>query len=133
MGRLCPATELVPLATSETSPLREASHFKNFSPDHYRGYFHTDHLVPSVFFAQTETLEEPKIYEPLSFRYIFDLEADPADHAELMAGLPATWFRTRNMDRLPDYVNPEGGREFSGVARGRLANWAEKRLQERLA
>ena len=31
---------------------------------------------------------------------------------------------------LPDYVNPEGGREFSGVAHGRLANWAEKGLQD---
>ena len=131
--KLCPATELVPLSPGETSPLRESSEFKRFSPDHYRGYFHTDHLVPAVFFAKPDELRQAKVHEPLSFRYIFDAEADPLDHAELMTGVPATWFEVRrNMDRLPDYANPESGREFSEVARGRLAHWGAERLQRRL-
>jgi hypothetical protein len=133
-GSPCPATQLIPLATGETSPLRESSEFSGFSPDHYRGYFHTDHLVPAVFFAKPEELRHPKIYEPLSFRYIFDPTGDPLEHAELMTGVPAGWFEVRrNMDRLPDYANPESGRELSDKSRGRLAHWAAERLQRRLA
>jgi hypothetical protein len=131
---LCPATRLVPLAPGEFSPLRESSEFKAFSPDHYRGYFHTDHLVPAVFFARPEELSSPTVYDPLSFRYIFDSQADPREHEELMTGVAANWFDVRrNLDRLPEYANPENGRDFTEVTRGRLAHWAAERLQRRLA
>ena len=130
---LCPATRLVPCADAEVSPLRESSEFRKFSPDHYEGYFHTDHLIPSVFFTAKADEKQIKLYDNLTFRYIFDPVADPVDHAELMTGIAATWYDVRrNMDRLPDYVNPEKKLDFSPVARGRLANWLEGRLNERL-
>ncbi|MEK6405969.1 MAG: hypothetical protein AABN34_03285 [Acidobacteriota bacterium] len=130
---LCPATRLVPLAEGEVSPLRDSSEFRKFSPDHYEGYFHTDHLIPSVFFTAKADEKQIKLYDNLTFRYIFDPEEEPVDHAELMTGVNATWYDVRrNMDRLPDFVNPEKKLDFSAVARGRLANWLEGRLNERL-
>jgi hypothetical protein len=48
----CPATFLIPIGNGENTPLRESSDFRKYSPDHYQGYFHTDHLIPSVFFSK---------------------------------------------------------------------------------
>jgi hypothetical protein len=48
----CPATFLLPIKDGEISPLREGSEFRKYSADHYQGYFHTDHLIPSVFFTK---------------------------------------------------------------------------------
>lgn len=129
----CPATRLVPLADGEVSPLRESSEFRKFSPDHYEGYFNTDHLVPSVFFISKADETQIKLYNDLTFRYIFDPLREPVDHPELMTGIAATWYDVRrNIDRLPDFVNPEKKLDFSPVARGRLANWLEARLKARL-
>jgi hypothetical protein len=129
----CPATFLVPIKDSEISPLREGSEFRKYSADHYQGYFHTDHLVPSVFFTKERDPKALKLYEDLTFRYIFDPTADAQEHAELMTGLDATWYEAkRNMDRLPDYADPETEATFSEKTRGRLAQWLEHRLRERL-
>ena len=135
-GRLrhCPATHLVPRAQGEVSPLRDSSAFSQFSPDHYQGYFHTDHLIPSAFFRPERDPKTLKHYEDLSLRYIFDPAEDPEDHAELMTGVNATWYEVRrNIDRLPDFVNPEKNPvDFSPPIRARLARWLEERLKDRL-
>jgi hypothetical protein len=74
-----------------------------------------------------------KLYDDLTFRYVFDPTADTQEHAELMTGLDATWYEAkRNMDRLPDYADPETEATLSEKTRGRLAQWLEQRLKERL-
>jgi hypothetical protein len=124
---------LVPIKDGEISPLREGSEFRKYSADHYQGYFHADHLVPSVFFAKERDPKALKLYEDLTFRYIYDPAADAEEHAELMTGIDATWYEAKgNMDRLPDYADPETEATFSEKTRGRLAQWLEQRLKERL-
>lgn len=131
--RHCPATRLVPLLETEESPLRESSDFRKYSPDHYEGYFHTDHLVPSVFFRNERNPKDLKLYSNLSLRYIFDPDKDATDHAELMTGLDTSWYELRrNIDRLPAYVNPERSSEFSPPLRAQLAKWLDARLKARL-
>ena len=105
-GRLrhCPATYLVPRAQGEASPLRDSSAFSQFSSsqfssDHYQGYFHTDHLIPSAFFRPERGPKTLEHYEDLSLRYLFDSAGDPEDHAELMTGVKATSRTTRNSGR----------------------------------
>jgi len=75
-----------------------------------------------------------KISEDLGLRYIFDAAGDPQDHAELMTGVNATWYEVRrNIDRLPDFVNPEKNpADFSEPIRARLARWLEERVKSRL-
>ena len=132
-SKYCPATFLVPAPAGETSPLRETSDFRKFSADHYCGYFHTDHLVPSVFFHREKSLKNLKLYDDLTFRYIYDSEADPEEHAELTTGVNATWYEVkRNMDQLPDYADPEKSSTLPLPVRARLAKWLEHRLNERL-
>jgi hypothetical protein len=128
----CPATFLVPRGGADPSPLRPTSEFINDSPDHYAGYFHTDHLIPSVFFQKERDPKIIKKYEDLSFRYIFDGSADPEGHAELMVGTPAKWYDVkRNMDRIPDFSDPEATTTLDRQTRGRLSRWLEERIRSR--
>jgi hypothetical protein len=128
----CPATCLVPRQTDDPAPLRSTSEFSGFSPDHYSGYFHTDHLIPAVFFQKDRDPKTLKRYDDLGFRYIFDASADPEGHAELMAGTPAKWYDVRNnMDRLPDFVDPEQTTALDHQTRGRLTRWLEDRIHAR--
>ena len=129
----CPATHLIPIREGETSPLRGTSDFRKFSPDHYEGYFHTDHLIPSVFFTKDRDPKSLKLYDNLTFRYIYDPSADPQEHGELITGIEANWYDVkRNMDRLPDFADPEKSSSFSPAIRGRLAKWLDQRLKDRL-
>ena len=73
----CPATFLLPSEPGKESPLRETSEFRKFSTDHYQGFFHTDHLIPSVYFHKEEDPAKLKLYEDLTFTYIYDSVADP--------------------------------------------------------
>jgi hypothetical protein len=131
--RHCPATSLVPIGESKASPLKEGSPFRSFSPDHYTGFFHTDHLIPSVFFSEERDPKELVRYENLSFQYIFDGSADPKDHGELMTGVPTTWYEVkRSMDRLPSFVSPEATSQLTDKQMGRLANWLDTRLAARM-
>jgi len=128
----CPATYLVPRQPGDPAPLRSTSEFSAYSPDHYAGYFHTDHLIPSVFFQKDRDPKTLKKYDDLSFRYIFDASVDPEGHAELMAGTPAKWYDVRNnMNRLPDFVDPERTAALDHQTRGRLTRWLEERIQQR--
>jgi hypothetical protein len=112
-------------------PIRGASDLHKYSPSHYEGFFHTDHLIPSVFFSKERDPEELKLYDDLSFQYIYDAERDPTDHKELMTGAEATWYDVRrNMDRLPDFADPEKAGKLTAARHGRLARWLENRLKE---
>jgi hypothetical protein len=129
----CPATWLVKAKDDDASPLKETSPFRGYSTDHYQGYFHTDHLIPSAFFRKERDPKDLKTFDDLSFRYIFDGTADPADHAELMAGVEAGSYEVkRNMDRLPDFADPERLGAMSDKIKGRLGQWLQKRLEERM-
>jgi hypothetical protein len=128
----CPATMLVPRSATDPTPLRPTSEFSGFSTDHYAGYFHTDHLIPSVFFQKERDPKTLKRYDDLGFRYIFDPAADPAGHAELMAGIPAKWFEAQqSMDRIPDFADPESTSMTDSRLRGRLTTWLEDRIRSR--
>lgn len=81
-----PATPPVARAAGEESQIRENSDPHSYSPSHYHGFFHTDHLVPSVFFSKKRDHKEMKLYDDLSFRNIYDPVGDPQDHKELMTG-----------------------------------------------
>jgi hypothetical protein len=127
----CPATRLVPRTETEPSPLRESSDFRPFSCRHYAGFFHTDQLIPSAFFRSERDPKHLDKFEDLSFNYIWDKNSD-ADHDELVAGVPATWYEVRrNLDRLPDFANPESTDGYPESQRARLARWLEERLAER--
>lgn len=131
--KFCPATNLVPAGTDESSPLKPTSELVKYSVDHYEGYFHTDHLIPSVYFEPKQRKEPPPRYADLTFRYIYDESADPEEHRELMTGIKANWYDVkRNMDRLPDFVNPEKQNALTDKARGRLAQWLEQRMRSRM-
>lgn len=129
----CPATHLLPRRGDEATPLRPASTMAGYSPDHYGGYFHTDHLIPSVFFQPARDPKELPQYDELTFRYLFDPQVDPKDHAELMTGVEATMYDVRkNMDRLPPFADPDRSGKLSDKQRGQLAHWLDERLKARL-
>jgi hypothetical protein len=128
----CPATFLVPRQESDPSVLRRTSEFAGNSPDHYAGFFHSDYLIPSVFFQKERDPKTVARYDDLSFRYIFDGARDPGGHQELMLGTPAKWYDVKaNMSRLPDFADPEEATMTDRTVRGRLAKWLEQRIRSR--
>lgn len=128
----CPATFLVPRQDPEPNPLRPTSEFVNTSSRHYAGYFHTDHLIPSVFFQKDRDPRSLPRYDDLSFQYIHDASGDPEGHAELMLGTPAKWYDVkRNMDRIPQFADPEAVGLLDHETRGRLSSWLEERIRSR--
>jgi hypothetical protein len=128
----CPATFLLPRQDTDPTALRPTSEFSGNSTDHYAGYFHTDHLIPSVFFRKDRDPKDLKRYDDLSLRYIFDPAGDPDGHAELMAGTPGKWYDAQhNMDRLPDFAHAERTTTLDRQTRGRLVGWLEERIRQR--
>jgi len=104
-----------------------------YTADHYEGYFHTDHLLPSVFFQEARDPKNLKLYQNLSLRYIFDSKADPEDHEHLVAGVKSSWYEIkRNLDRLPRFCDPEVVSELKLKMQGQLKTWAAQRLKARL-
>jgi len=129
----CPITWLQPRGKDEPIIVRSAE-LAGFSPYRYSGFFHTDHLIPSVFFRPERDQAELPKYEDLDLRYIHDDSTDPQSHAELMAGEKCGWYEVQQcINRLPDFVNPEKTKELTEKERGKLALWAEDRLKGRLA
>jgi hypothetical protein len=128
----CPATFLVARQPADSTPLRPTSSFAESSPDHYGGYFHTDHLIPSVFFRKDRDPRMLQRYDDLGLRYIFDPAADPEGHRNLVVGTPAKWYDVkRNMDRIPQFADPEAVTSLDHQTRGRLRGWVEDRLRSR--
>jgi len=129
----CPATFLLAMKEGETSPLKETSDFKRFSADHYHGYFHTDYLIPSVFFQKAEDPKGLSVYDNLTFRYIYDSDIDAKEHRELMTGVDAKWYEVnRDLDRLPSFVDPQKHSGYSLSLRARLAKWLQERRRQRI-
>lgn len=127
-----PATFLTERQPTDPEVLRPTSEFREKSTDHYAGYFHTDHLIPSVFFQKERDPKDLKRYDDLGLRYIFDPEADPDGHAELMRGTQAKWYDVQHdMDRLPEFAHPERTSRLDRQARGRLVGWLEERIKGR--
>jgi len=86
-----------------------------------------------VFFTKERDGREVRSYDDLSFRYIYDPIGDPQDHKELMTGMEATAYEVkRNMDRLPDFLDPEEQLNFSSKLDGRVGRWLASRLAARL-
>jgi hypothetical protein len=49
-----------------------------------------------------------------------------------MAGIPTKWYDVRrNMDRIPDFADPEKITVLDRQLRGRLASWLEDRIRAR--
>jgi len=121
-----PATCLEPRPTDEPSPLERDPTYGRFSARRYRGWFHTDHLIPSTFFNDSQPRQE---YRDLDFSYIHDPAAE--DHAELMAGEPATPYEARREVWAPD--NKDLFKDFSFERPERVAafQWLESRLHGR--
>lgn len=127
----CPATFLVPKGTGAEPTLKKD--LMAYSADHYEGYFHTDHLLPSVFFQEARDPRDLKLYQDLSLRYIFDSKADPEDHEHLVAGVKSGWYEIkRNLDRLPKFCDPEVVSELKPKMQGQLKTWAFQRLKDRM-
>jgi hypothetical protein len=130
----CPITWLHTRGQDESTPVRSTSDVARFSPSSYSGFFHTDHLIPSVFFHAGRDLADIAKYDDLDLRYIHDGAADSQAHAELMVGENCGWYDVQQgLNRLPDFVNPEKTKELNERDRGRLARWAEERLKARMA
>ncbi len=72
-------------------------------------------------------------YDDLSLKYVYDPVGDPEDHTELMTGTQATSYEVkRNMDRLPDFLDPETSLKFTSKFDGRIGRWLADRLAQRL-
>jgi hypothetical protein len=129
----CPATALVPRPSEESTPVSEKSEFSRYSASRYRGFFHTDHLIPSVFFRPDRDPENLPEYDALELNYIHDASGDAEGHAELMTGVSSTWYEVqRNLDRLPSFANAESSGPLTPKLRGKLLHWLDQRLRERL-
>lgn len=89
------ATELLPLSSSPTElpvnrcPIDLTGRLagKNFC--WYRGYYHTDHTLPRVYFR--DDIERPSditAIEPLDFTYLFNDSADNPAFRTMGSGVP---------------------------------------------
>ena len=126
-GIRSPATSLLPRPTNEASPLANDPTHRGLSARQYKGWFHTDHLVPSAFFEDSQPSVE---YGDLDFSYIHDPAT--SDHAELMAGQPATGYEIRRdvwIDEKKPGVFAESS--FERDDRVRAFQWLESRIAAR--
>jgi len=127
----CPATFLIKKGLEPQPQLKKD--LAEYSADRYHGYFHTDHLLPSVFFKEDRDPAELQLYQDLSLRYIFDDKGDPQDHKDLVDGVESNWYEVkRNLDRLPRFCDPERVPQLTPKMEGQLKNWAHDRLKERM-
>jgi hypothetical protein len=108
------------------SPFANDPIYGQFSTQQYRGWFHTDHLIPSVFFEDAQPKHE---YRDLDLSYVHNSEIE--DHAELMAGEPATVYDVRREVWIPE--NKDLFQDFSFERQERVAafQWLESRLHMR--
>lgn len=121
-----PATCLEPRPTDEPSPVDSDPTYGQFSARRYSGWFHTDHLIPSAFFNESQPKHE---YCDLDFSYLYDPAAE--NHAKLMAGEPATPYEVRhevwvagNRDVFKDF-------SFDRPERVAAYQWLESRIHGR--
>ncbi len=121
-----PATSLLPRPNGESSPLENDPELAGCSAHRYAGYFHTDHLIPSVFF---ESKPPSSLIKDLDLSYIHD----PAtlDHAELVKGEPVDWYTVRNEIWLRSGQDLLKRFSFDEQDRKEAFQWLEQRLWAR--
>jgi hypothetical protein len=103
-----------------------------WDPFGVRNRLHRRASVPLWIASGTEAVERRVIrtHKPC---LTFELIGDPQDHRELKTGTEATAFEVkRNMDRLPEFLDPEKQLTLSGKLHGRVERWLANRLAERL-
>ena len=120
-----PATELVPRGEGEASPL-EGTAFGQFSPCRYQGYFHTDHLISSVFFQKRQPIQ---IFEDLGLTYMHN--PDEEDYDELMGGEVTNAYTIRSQVWLPDGKDLARDFTFEKTERDEAHRWLESRVWAR--
>ena len=120
-----PATELVPRGEGELTPL-EGTSFDQYSPHRYRSYFHTDHLIPSVFFRKGQPTH---VFEDLGLAYMHDQGEE--DYAELMGGEVTNAYTVRSEVWMPEGKNLVGDFSFEKPERDEAHRWLESRLWAR--
>lgn len=90
-----PATELLPLPADRSAlPVQEcpiklpaALHDKNHC--HYRGYYHTDHTLPSEYFRDcVERPSDVRPFDELDFTYLFHRHTDNPAYLTMGSGAP---------------------------------------------
>ena len=121
-----PATRLVGCPAGKASPLSGDVQFAKYSPDVYEGHFHTDYLIPSIFFDGTTP---KRVYSDLDLSYIHD----PAnsEHAELTLGEPTDWYTVKSDIWMRDDARHEPGTTLSEEDRKASYQWLERRLWAR--
>ncbi len=120
-----PATELVPREDGEATPL-EGTSFDQFSPRRYQGHFHTDHLIPSVFFRKGQPTH---VFEDLGLAYMHDQDED--DYDELMGGEVTNAYTVRSEVWLPDGKDLARDFSFEKAERDEAHRWLESRVWAR--
>ena len=118
-----PATRLVHCPTGEVSPLSGDPQYGQYSARTYEGYFHTDYLIPSVFFDGSKP---NKLFSDLDFSYIHD--PDNPEFAELRRGEPSDWYTVRSEIWMPAGSKQEPDLRFSDEDRKLSYQWLEQRL-----
>ena len=104
-----PATRLVPCPAGEASPLAGDPQYGHHSSRVYEGYFHTDHLIPSVFFDGSK----PKtLFRDLDLSYIHD--ATNPEHDELVRGEPTDWYTVKGEIWMRDGAPARAGPRLRG-------------------
>ena len=120
-----PATELVARPQGEPTSLSGTT-FEEFSARRYQGYFHTDHLIPSVFFQKGQPTSH---FEDLGLAYIHDKSED--DYAELMGGESTNAYTVRREVWVPDGKDLMRDFSFEKPERDESHRWLESRLWAR--
>lgn len=121
-----PATRLVRCPAGEQTPLMGHPQHGQYSPRVYEGYFHTDHLIPSVFFDGSKP---KKLFDDLDFSYIHD-PANP-EHAELVRGEVTDWYTVRNEIWMREGAKREPELSLSDEDRKLSYQWLQQRLWAR--
>ncbi len=121
-----PLTCPVHRPAGEYSPLEGDPHYDQYSSRVYKGYFHTDHLIPSGFFDGSKP---KKVFDDLDFSYIHD--AANSEHAELVRGEPTDWYTVKNEIWMKAGAKQEPSLVFSDDERKLSFQWLEQRLWAR--
>jgi hypothetical protein len=121
-----PATRLVGCPVGAKSPLSGDPRYNQFSADVYEGYFHTDQLIPSVFFDGSKP---KKLYSDLDLSDIHDPK-NP-EHAELTRGEVTDWYTVKNEIWMRDGSRAEPDLVLSEEDRKLAYQWLEQRLWAR--
>ncbi len=92
----------------------------------YQGYFHTDHLIPSVFFQKGQPTH---LFEDLGLAYMHDQRED--DYEELMGGELTNAYTVRSEVWLSDGKDLAKDFTFEKAERDEAHRWLESRLWAR--